>query len=419
MRTSIINPKHHNVRLNGCAEAKDFLRYHQELQRFLRIDDCRSAPGPGSLASVTDVEPKGRLSTRRPEKRLQRIRWFSSIAALVAISSSVVAVTPNLVGASSITSEKAKAAILYKQIQTINGRVEALGQKYDLAKIKLDKINNEITNTRATVANIEKNVTKGDAQLRADAIFAYVTNGSAQASNPLFSPNAAKVGATNVYSQLAEGNISTTLAGLKNYRIELTQERSILNNEDAQARDATKAAAAAFHEAKILQASLQNTLNQVKGQIATYIAQVEAAAAAKSAGRIKSSKPSRSFPAPPPDSRANIAIDAAMSYLGVWYRWGGASRSGVDCSGLVMLAYDAAGIHFPHYSGAQYQETERVPLWDIQPGDLLFYGYDGDQHVAMYVGHGDMIEAEMTGTRVHITPIRLGYGFAGLGRPRA
>ena len=51
--------------------------------------------------------------------------------------------------------------------------------------------------------------------------------------------------------------------------------------------------------------------------------------------------------------------------------------------------------------------------------DRLFYGYDGDQHVAMYVGHGDMIEAPETGEVVHITPIRLGYGFAGLGRPRA
>jgi cell wall-associated NlpC family hydrolase len=84
-----------------------------------------------------------------------------------------------------------------------------------------------------------------------------------------------------------------------------------------------------------------------------------------------------------------------------------------------MLAYEAAGIDFPHYSGAQYEDTERVPLYDIQPGDLLFYGYNGDEHVAMYVGHGDMIEAEETGTQVHIVPIRLGYGFAGLGRPRA
>jgi cell wall-associated NlpC family hydrolase len=84
-----------------------------------------------------------------------------------------------------------------------------------------------------------------------------------------------------------------------------------------------------------------------------------------------------------------------------------------------MLAYEAAGIDFPHYSGAMYQDTMRVPLWDIQPGDLLFYGYDGDEHVTMYVGHGEMIEAQQTGTRVLIDPVRLGYGFAGLGRPRA
>src|ERR1035438_10332957 len=64
---------------------------------------------------------------------------------------------------------------------------------------------------------------------------------------------------------------------------------------------------------------------------------------------------------PPPDSKANIAIGAAESYLGVPYVWGGASRSGVDCSGLVMLAYEAAGIDFPHYSGAPYEDPAREP----------------------------------------------------------
>ena len=115
---------------------------------------------------------------------------------------------------------------------------------------------------------------------------------------------------------------------------------------------------------------------------------------------------------------ADIAIRTAESYLGVPYVWGGASRSGVDCSGLIMLAYDAAGIYFPHYSGAMYEDTERVPLYDIEPGDLLFYGPGGDEHVAMYVGGGDMIEAPETGQVVHITPIRLYGGFVGLGRPR-
>ncbi len=309
--------------------------------------------------------------------------------------------------------------MLYKQIQTINSQVERLGQKYDQAHVKLENINNQITNTKNVVAGIERNVAKGNVQLRQDAIFAYVTNGSSASNSPLFSSSASKVGATNVYNQLAEGNISTTLASLKNYKIELTQERSILKGEVLQAANATRTAAKAFHDARVLQASLQNALNQVKGQIAYFIRQQAAAAAAKAAGTIASAKPIAGVPAPPPNTRAGMAIRAAESYIGVPYSWGGASRYGVDCSGLIMLAYAAAGIFFPHYSGAQYADTVRVPLWDIQPGDLLFYGYNGDEHVAMYVGNHQMIEAEMTGTRVHITPVRLGYGFAGLGRPRA
>jgi cell wall-associated NlpC family hydrolase len=330
-----------------------------------------------------------------------------------------VAVLPRPAAASSITTDRQKATRIYNQIQSIDGRVELLGQKYDGAKVKLQKINNEIVNTKAVVAGIQSRVNNNNRQLRADAIFAYVTNGAAASNNPLFSSNASNIGATNVYNQLAQGNISSTIASLKNYRIELTQERSILNSEDAQARAAATVAASSFHNAKVLQATLQRALGQVKGQIATYVAEVAAAAAAKSAGKLRSAKPVKGYPAPPPDSRANIAIGAAESYIGTWYCWGGASRRCVDCSGLVMLAYEAAGIDFPHYSGGQWDDTERVPLYDIEPGDLLFYGYNGDEHVAMYVGHGQMIEAEETGTRVHIVPIRLGYGFAGLGRPRA
>ncbi len=330
-----------------------------------------------------------------------------------------MAVSPRPASASGIASDRAKATALYNQIQNINARVELLGQRYDEAQIKLNKFNNQITHTKQTVEAIKNKVSNGTNELVQDAIFAYVTNGAAASNNPLFTNNAANVGATNVYGKIAQGNVTSTIASLKNYRIELTQERSILNDEDNQARAATKVAASAFHSAKVLQASLQSTLRQVKGQIAVYVADAEAAAAAKSDGALKSAKKIAGFPAPPPDSRANIAIRAAMSYIGTWYCWGGASRSCVDCSGLIMLAYEAAGIDFPHYSGAQYEDTERVPLYDIEPGDLLFYGYNGDEHVAMYVGHGDMIEAEETGTRVHIVPIRLGYGFAGLGRPRA
>jgi cell wall-associated NlpC family hydrolase len=367
---------------------------------------------------VTDVEHSV-LTALRPSKELRQFRWISSILAVVAVSFSTVAVSPRLAGASNLSNDRSKANTLLSQINRINAEVDTLGQRYDEAQIKLNKFNNTIKNTKATVEAIKGNVAKGNTQLRSDVIFAYVTNGANQGNNPLFSKNASKVGATNVYSELAEGNINSTIASLQNDRIELTQERGLLKTEDAHARAVAKDAAKSYHKSKILQASLSNTLSQVKGQIATFVDEAEAAADAKSAGELRDATPIAGFPAPPPDSRANIAIRAALSFIGVPYVWGGASRSGVDCSGLIMLAYDAAGIYLPHYSGSQYEDTTRVPLIDIEPGDLLFYGYDGDEHVAMYVGHGQMIEAEETGTLVHVVPIRLGYGFVGLGRPRA
>jgi cell wall-associated NlpC family hydrolase len=62
-------------------------------------------------------------------------------------------------------------------------------------------------------------------------------------------------------------------------------------------------------------------------------------------------------------------------------------------------------------------DSTPVPISDLQPGDLLFYGPGGSQHVAMYVGGGEMIESPYTGASVWITGLRLGSGFAGAGRP--
>jgi cell wall-associated NlpC family hydrolase len=327
-----------------------------------------------------------------------------SILAVVAVCLGTVTFSSRLASAGTLSTDRVRANQLLKQINRISAHVDYLGQKYDLAKIKLDKIASEIRNTKADVAIIKKNVTKGDAQLRAEAVFAYVTNGAAASNNPLFSNSASKIGATNVYNQLAQGNVAQTLSNLKNYKIELTQERSILATEVGKAASLTRAAARSFHSADVYQSTLNHALSQVKGNIATFIAQAQAAASAKEVSSFNSQTLADGIVNPPPDSKANIAINAAMQYLGVWYVWGGASKSGVDC---------------PHYSGAMYEDTMRVPLVDIEPGDLLFYGYDGDQHVAMYVGDGKMIEAEMTGTQVHVVPVRLGYGFFGLGRPRA
>ena len=120
--------------------------------------------------------------------------------------------------------------------------------------------------------------------------------------------------------------------------------------------------------------------------------------------------PAEEEPAPSHGAGAEAAISAAQSYLGVPYVWAGESYDGVDCSGLTMLAYQAAGIELTHSSRVQYGEGEQVDLDDAQPGDLIFWSSDGTQegiyHVAIYLGDDEMIEAPTFGVPVQITSVR-------------
>jgi peptidoglycan DL-endopeptidase CwlO len=96
-------------------------------------------------------------------------------------------------------------------------------------------------------------------------------------------------------------------------------------------------------------------------------------------------------------------VAIARRELGVPYAWGGSSRRGFDCSGLTMFVYRHVGIRLAHSATMQSRCGRRVSLHHLRPGDLLFFGHPSYyHHVAMYIGHGRMIEAPHRGARVHI-----------------
>jgi len=106
-----------------------------------------------------------------------------------------------------------------------------------------------------------------------------------------------------------------------------------------------------------------------------------------------------------------IAISYALEQLGKPYVWGGTGPIGYDCSGLVMMAYEAAGISLPRTTFQQVDVgTPVYSLSQLEPGDLIFTaGSDGTAtnpgHVSMYMGDGLVIEAPETGLNVRITPL--------------
>lgn len=97
--------------------------------------------------------------------------------------------------------------------------------------------------------------------------------------------------------------------------------------------------------------------------------------------------------------RAKI-IDTALSYLGDPYVEGGASHSGIDCSGLVMVAYASVGIQLAHYVPTQDAVATTIPASEALPGDLVVY--DSEAHIGIYLGGGLVLQAPHPGEPVDI-----------------
>ena len=132
-----------------------------------------------------------------------------------------------------------------------------------------------------------------------------------------------------------------------------------------------------------------------------------AAAAAAAVARAADRRVPTPDPAPPVRpvaSHGGVAavIAFAKAQLGMPYQWGGAGPDMWDCSGLTQGAWSRAGVNLAHYTGFQWAETTRIPLADLQPGDLVFYGDSGSSshHVGLYMGNDMMINAPHTGSFV-------------------
>ncbi|OBH83574.1 peptidoglycan hydrolase RipC [Mycobacterium sp. E2989] len=208
-------------------------------------------------------------------------------------------------------------------------------------------------------------------------------------------------------------------------------------------RESAKAAAdakSAAEQAAAVRASLQSKQSQLQVQIAVVKSQYvslspEQRTALADPGPIPAGLPAPGAPAPdaappgaPPPAgqvpgeapppggmpgpfgggvgggdRATV-VQAALTQVGSPYVWGGAAPGGFDCSGLVMWAFQQAGISLPHSSQAQATGGQPVALSDLQPGDVITF-YNDASHSGLYVGDGMVIHSSTYGQPVRVVPM--------------
>jgi cell wall-associated NlpC family hydrolase len=373
-----------------------------------------------------------------------------ALAASLGVTTAVIS-TARPSGADQLSSDKAEAAAVGAKLQAIEAQQASLSGQLQAASYRVSQLQGQIAANQKQVAQDRAQVDKDQSELRAQAISDYTSSGTTNTVTQMFSSDPNTSGIRSEYSSIATGNVTTTIDNLHTAQAQLQATQATLQQQKAAATATDQQLASAQSQTAQLASQYQGTLDSVNAKVqadviaAQQAAQAAAAAQAKAAfnarvaaaqkaqaaaaaqtvaqttgsGSGGSASDASSLAADPPPVPAGVAgaIDAAESQLGVPYVWGGETPGvGFDCSGLVQWSYAQAGISLPRTSGAQYAATTHIPLADIEPGDLLFYGADGSEHVAMYIGGGTMIEAPYTGAHVWETGVRTGGDFAGVGR---
>jgi len=88
-------------------------------------------------------------------------------------------------------------------------------------------------------------------------------------------------------------------------------------------------------------------------------------------------------------------VSSVLDWQGIKYKWGGQTRAGIDCSGLVQRIYKEQGVMLPRTSFEQFRQGVGIPKSKLEPGDLVFFNTNGAgaSHVGIYIGDGDFISA--------------------------
>ena len=330
---------------------------------------------------------------------------------------------------SPIEDKRAEAQRLQQQIDANGMKISSLGEQYNGAQLALDEATARVDSAERRLTEARRSTLRIERLVKRRAATMYTGSGQSTPLDAINVTSVRDVAAREKYAAAAADHDSQLIETLLRSRDQLRIQRAQFKGQQKQAqaqRDAAVRARASIETASARQTQL---LSQVKGQISSLMAEDQKKRndeARRSAIARTQPRPAPrrvdpgtagggNFPDVPTSGSVAAVIAYARAQIGKPYIFATAGPDTFDCSGLTMMAWRQAGVSMAHFSGAQFNQFPHISISQLQPGDLVFKGPGGADHVALYIGGGMQIAATHTGSYVLLQP--LGSGLSGAVRP--
>jgi len=317
----------------------------------------------------------------------------------------------------------ADLARIQAQVRDLEMQAGAAHEEASRAKADLQKVNAKLTSIRARLSKQSGEMSSAQASVDAIARQLYAQGGLSSTLQVLLSDDpAAFLSQAALLSQL-NSTQAAQIRRAQTSRLRLSQTRAAVSQQQASARAlqvqmslAESRVNARLDQAQSVRAGLQQDQRRRLSMLQAQRRQQQQAESRQAAQRAQSVSVGASAQI---SSRVRKAVQYALAQVGEPYSYTARPPSSWDCSKLTAAAWANAGVGLTALSYTQWDQTKRVPVSSIRPGDLVFYFGRGAHHVAMYVGNGKMVSASNPSDGVELTDF-LGpwyrERFSGVGR---
>jgi cell wall-associated NlpC family hydrolase len=288
---------------------------------------------------------------------------------------------------------QAKVNALTTQFDKVSEQLDQAGQQLSAAQSRLAQVkvhlNHANTQFQTAQANVAQNAAAAFEDTGATSMAGVLTSGDPQAL-------------------LQQGSFLLEISGSRSAQTQqLLSDASQLTGVEQEMQRTETGVATLKNQLAAHKSSLSKLIDTEKATLAGLTVPEQQTVATNTIGGNASSISGSTTPQQSPlptNSAAGKAIAFVYAQLGCPYVYGatGPCHMGFDCSGLMQAAYASAGVQIPRDTFADWSELPHVSMSALEPGDMILY--DGEGHVAMYVGNGYIIDSPQTGLDVEKIP---------------